>query len=83
MKRRASKGPTPLQLKYAALGFTLSQRGDVFSRGLIEAHCEHGVGHPIPESIAAMESQTRQSGWGIHGCCGCCARFPTEPDAAA
>lgn len=78
MRRRAPKGPTPLQLKYAALGFNLSQRGDVFSRGLIEAICKHGVGHPIPESVKAMEAMSRQTSWGVHGCDGCCKSFPSD-----
>lgn len=48
--------------------------------GLIEAVCEHGVGHPVWESIKQMEEATGDSTWGIHGCCGCCSRedFPKE-----
>lgn len=70
---------TPLERKYAALGFSLSRRQDIFQRGLVEAICEHGVGHPIPENVAAGHSN------GIHGCDGCCARFSGEsqPDDAA
>jgi hypothetical protein len=38
---------------------------------LIERVCEHGTGHPDPDSVAFY----RENGWvvdGVHGCCGCC-----------
>ena len=46
----------------------------VRASGLIEWQCEHGVGHPDPQSIKNMGDD----GWGIHGCDGCCSRddFP-------
>jgi hypothetical protein len=34
-------------------------------RGIFEHICEHGVGHPCPDSL--------NNDSGIHGCCGCCA----------
>jgi len=39
--------------------------------GLIERLCEHGVGHPDPDSTKYMESEGFD-GLGVHGCCGCC-----------
>lgn len=41
--------------------------------GLIERICEHGVGHPDPDSLAWF-NKTGQKGYGVHGCCGngCC-----------
>ena len=35
---------------------------DIHSSTFIEAVCEHGVGHH----------------WGVHGCDGCCAKWPKE-----
>lgn len=39
--------------------------------GLIELHCEHGVGHPAPASVHWMHLHDEES-MDIHGCCGCC-----------
>lgn len=39
--------------------------------GLMERVCEHGVGHPDPDSLAFFESQGIKN-MGIHGCDGCC-----------
>ncbi len=74
---------TTLDLKQLAQkyqGFNLSTRTDSFARGLIEAICEHGVGHPIPESIGERQATTHQSGWAVHGCDGCCRKFPGKED---
>jgi len=38
---------------------------------LVERICEHGVGHPDPDSVAYFE-QLGQTMVGIHGCDGCC-----------
>lgn len=38
---------------------------------LIERTCEHGVGHPDPDSAAFMDRRFGL-GWGTHGCDGCC-----------
>lgn len=38
---------------------------------LIERTCEHGVGHPDPDSAAFMDRRFGP-GWGTHGCDGCC-----------
>lgn len=48
-------------------------------RGLMERICEHGTGHPDPDSLAFIRrSQGRSAARaeGIHGCCGCCV----DPD---
>lgn len=37
-------------------------------RGLMERICEHGIGHPDPDSRAYLSV-----GGGIHGCDGCCS----------
>jgi hypothetical protein len=44
---------------------------------LIERRCQHGIGHPDPDSLRWM---TRRfgDGWGIHGCDGCCAKPRVE-----
>lgn len=36
-------------------------------RKIFEHICDHGVGHPCPDSLPFSDS-------GIHGCCGCCRR---------
>jgi hypothetical protein len=33
-------------------------------RGIFEHICEHGIGHPCPDSLLTGDS-------GVHGCCGC------------
>ena len=46
-------------------------------RGLMERTCEHGVGHPDPDSLAWHVRNGRK--WqGAHGCDGCCRTIPTE-----
>lgn len=44
------------------------------SGGLMERICEHGVGHPDPDSYAYFESLNPKDAWawGVHGCDGCC-----------
>ena len=39
--------------------------------GLIERKCPHGIGHPDPDSVAAMEA-TGRKGYDVHSCDGCC-----------
>ena len=39
---------------------------------LVERICEHGIGHPDPDSVKALNKITGQTSWGIHGCDGCC-----------
>lgn len=34
-------------------------------RGIFEHMCEHGIGHPCPDSLPKTDS-------GVHGCDGCC-----------
>lgn len=44
--------------------------------GLMERKCQHGVGHPDPDSVAWAESKSapgNRGSWGIHGCDGCCS----------
>lgn len=42
---------------------------------LVERTCEHGVGHPDPDSLAYFvrtRGEREASALGIHGCDGCC-----------
>lgn len=39
---------------------------------LVERLCEHGIGHPDPDSVRFLQERTRSSAWGTHGCDGCC-----------
>lgn len=41
------------------------------NRALTERICEHGVGHPDPDSVAFFERHGVKS-MGVHGCDGCC-----------
>ena len=51
----------------------------VRATGLTERVCEHGVGHPDPDSVAWKEAWARKhqpgsvGAWGVHGCDGFCA----------
>jgi hypothetical protein len=43
--------------------------------GLVERICEHGVGHPDPDSRAYFDEYGpigSRGAWGVHGCDGCC-----------
>lgn len=48
--------------------------------GLFEYVCEHGCGHPDPESAKEIADRYGHDikYWLSHGCCGCCSRedFP-------
>jgi hypothetical protein len=68
----------------------MNLRTDEWAFPLIERICEHGVGHPDPDSVDYMdrqfgynESEEKQYGFGVHGCHldetgrPCCA----EPDS--
>ena len=39
---------------------------------LMERICEHGVGHPDPDSAAYWAERIPKGGWFRHGCDGCC-----------
>jgi len=54
-------------------GWPIIRRDDLFKCGLLEAVCPHGVGHPIPESVAILAKKGGLMPWGVHGCDGCCA----------
>lgn len=45
-------------------------------RGIFERICQHGIGHPDPDTIKYI-AKTRGNSLArtenIHGCCGCCA----------
>lgn len=47
--------------------------------GLVEAVCQHGVGHPTPGSIAVMNAfgpPGARGSWGVHSCDSCCKTMP-------
>jgi hypothetical protein len=53
---------------------------------LAERICEHGLGHPDPDSVAFIHRQLIAAGYGesmmiavmLHSCDGCCGIPPTE-----
>jgi hypothetical protein len=52
--------------------------------GLVERICEHGVGHPDPDSVeyfAGLLLPDEGRWWTVHGCDGCCRPVsdPTAP----
>lgn len=59
-------------------GYPVQRRMDPWAFPLLEVICEHGVGHPMPESAEMLE-QTGPRGakgtWSIHGCDSCCLDF--------
>lgn len=46
-------------------------------RMLVERLCEHGIGHPDPDSVAFLARRHDDDGFGVHGCDGCCASGTT------
>jgi len=40
---------------------------------LVERQCEHGIGHPDPDSLAWFK-KNKIKGYEVHGCDGCCQR---------
>lgn len=40
--------------------------------GLMERLCEHGIGHPDPDSVWYLENVRGWYGYDVHGCDGCC-----------
>lgn len=43
--------------------------------GLVERICDHGIGHPDPDSAEFFNQfgpEGSRGTWGIHGCDGCC-----------
>ena len=51
----------------------------VRASGLVERLCQHGVGHPDPDSVRWMDEHSypgSRGTWGVHGCCGCCGAYP-------
>lgn len=52
----------------------------VRSSTLIEDICEHGVGHPNPDSAAYLNWRDKTEHWGTHGCDGCCGPLPDKYD---
>jgi len=57
-------------------GWPVARRMDPWAHPLIEIFCKHGVGHPMPESVAWIEKNEAKPGnagtWSVHGCDGCC-----------
>lgn len=45
--------------------------------GLVERICEHGVGHPDPDSVAYFERKGIEA-MDVHGCDGCCTMEKTQ-----
>lgn len=44
--------------------------------GLVERVCEHGCGHPDPDSLAHLDPDGEKR-LGVHGCDGCCQKAKT------
>lgn len=67
------------------VGWPIHVRADR-SFGLCERICEHGTGHPDPDSLAFVEHMFVEMGLGnvakyegYHGCDGCCTeQYPDE-----
>jgi hypothetical protein len=59
-------------------GWPVQRRMDAWAYPLIEIFCKHGVGHPMPESVAWLEEHDKPGAWGVHGCDGCC--YPPKKD---
>ena len=44
---------------------------------LIERLCQHGIGHPDPDSVAWLMRMGHE-GFGTHGCDGCCRSIDAD-----
>lgn len=56
-------------------GWPVQRRMDAWAFPLIEIFCEHGCGHPMPESVEWLEAHAKPGSkgtWSMHGCDGCC-----------
>lgn len=69
----AIHNPSDHQLKDSKLVL----RSDPFKYAMPERFCEHGVGHPDPDSVA-WYAQQGSHGMGVHGCDGCCRDLTPE-----
>ncbi len=49
--------------------------------GLMERQCEHGVGHPDPDSLRYVDPYGFYA-LGVHGCDGCCSRKKAKREVA-
>lgn len=61
--------------KHKMRKWPMNLRLDAWAAPLIERICEHGVGHPDPDSVDYMERVSPKGSkgtWGVHGCDGCC-----------
>lgn len=56
--------------KHHMVTWAMQWRGDA---GMVERLCEHGIGHPDPDSIAFLETRYMGKFVGVHSCDGCCA----------
>jgi len=45
---------------------------------LVERVCEHGTGHPDPDSVAYFQRDGGHESVDVHGCCGCCTSTETS-----
>lgn len=51
-------------------------------KGILERMCEHGIGHPDPDSLAFIKltrGDKEATEYGVHGCDGCCKKKPWSP----
>lgn len=62
----ALHNPSDHPLKDAPMVFRMDRQG------LIERTCEHGVGHPDPDSVSHFK-RNGDLEQGVHGCDGCCS----------
>jgi len=66
--------PTPHKMR----DWPMNLRTDSWAAPLIERMCEHGVGHPDPDSADYLDrmmgytEKEKKYGFSVHGCDGCC-----------
>ena len=62
--------------KHKMRKWPMNLRTDPWAFPLIERMCEHGIGHPDPDSAAYMDrnfsEEDKKNGYTIHSCDGCC-----------
>lgn len=75
---RKAGGPKNCVIHKPSLHRLTGARQILRSSGLIEDQCEHGIGHPNPDSAAYFNWLQDTDSWFVHGCDGCCG--PLQQD---
>jgi len=77
-KKKYCTGPCAIHApsSHHMLTWPLHWRDD---RSIFERICEHGIGHPDPDTMAYQKKMHGDAADdGVHGCDGCCQKKPDD-----